>query len=95
MFYSEEIFQTVGKYLVHNDSCDLVGLFDFLSFLHLLFAGFERVGVGVSEVDTFEEIEEGFSLDLAGDNSLLTGLFVLLFLLDLLYGEILVSPLDF
>ena len=70
-------------------------MLDFLSFLHLLLTGFERVGIGFGEVDALEEIEEGLGLDLAGDNPLLPGFLVLLFLLDLLHGEILVSPLDF
>ena len=95
MLYSKEVLQTVGNHLVNNDSCDFVGLLNFLSLLHLFLTGFERVGVGVGKVDALEESEEGFGFDLPGDNSLLPCLFVLLFLLDLLHGQILVNPLNF
>jgi hypothetical protein len=91
---AQEVLQTVGEDLVDDDSGDLVVVFDLFSELHFLFGGFEGVGVGVREVGRLEEVEDGLGLDLAGNDSLLAGLFVLLFLLDLLDGEVLADPLD-
>ena len=94
MLNDEIVCHTVRKYLVDQDTSDLEILLKFLPELHLVLVGLERVGVGVGEVDVAEEVEERFGLDLLGDHSLLSSLFVLLLLLDFLEGEVLSDPFN-
>jgi len=75
-------------------SSQLEVLLEFLSHFHLILVGLEGVGIGISQVDVIEEVEETLSLDQLGDNPLLSGLFILLLFLDLLHGQIFADPLN-
>ena len=94
MLDSEVIFQTVGKYFVNKNSSDFEILLKLFSKFHLFFTSFKRVGVNITQVNVAEEVKERFSLNLLGNDSLLSSLFVLLFLFDFFKSKVLSNPFN-
>ena len=94
MLDTKEVLKTVGLNLINDDSTDFEVVFELFSQFWLLFVGFEWLSSRVAEIDGGEEVEERFGLDLLGHDSLLSCLFILLFLLDLFDSEVFIDPFD-
>lgn len=94
MLDAQIVLQTIGHYLVNENTCQFKVLLEFFSLLDLLLITLKDVGIHIRNIYRSEEIEERFCLNLFSNDSLLSCFFVFLFLLDFFQSKIASNPLN-